>query len=88
MRKFSTLIFLLVASAFLLTDCKRRFITEDIGTCDTIGNYYENGEHYIRRDLLKGEGLIDEDNQGVLDYQKMIESYTGKHTDCNPVKTW
>ncbi|MBK7058406.1 MAG: hypothetical protein IPH52_25830 [Leptospiraceae bacterium] len=49
----------------------------DINDCDSIGNYYENGEHYIRRDLFNDDG--------VIDYNKMLESYKGRNTVCNPL---
>lgn len=58
-------------------DCreKKKFI--DINDCDTIGNYYENGEHFIKRDLVTDDG--------VIDYNKMLESYKGRKTVCNPL---
>ena len=49
----------------------------DINDCDTIGNYYEDGEHYIKRDLVTDDG--------VIDYNKMLDSYKGRKTVCNPL---
>ncbi len=58
-------------------NCNKKKTNIDINDCDTIGNYYENGEHYIRRDLFNDDG--------VIDYNKMLDSYKGRHTACNPL---
>ncbi len=58
-------------------NCNKKKARVEINDCDTIGNYYEDGEHYIRRDLFNDDG--------VIDYNKMLESYKGRNTACNPL---
>jgi hypothetical protein len=73
-----TFAFILIACLILLqADCMKKKDSVPINDCDTIGNYYENGEHYIRRDLVTDDG--------VIDYNKMLDSYKGRKTVCNPL---
>jgi hypothetical protein len=66
-----------IFSVLFTTDCRRKkTFNEDIEDCDAIGNYYENGSHYVNRDILTDEG--------VLDYKKMFDRYKGKDTACHP----
>lgn len=58
-------------------NCNKKKAKIDINDCDTIGNYYENGEHYIKRDLVTDDG--------VIDYSKMLDTYKGHNTVCNPL---
>ncbi|HMV42840.1 MAG TPA: hypothetical protein PK079_11700 [Leptospiraceae bacterium] len=71
------LFLLTIGLALLQTNCNSKYKTVDINDCDTIGNYYENGEHFIRRDLFNDDG--------VIDYNKMLKSYKGRDTECNPL---
>ncbi len=77
MRAFA--FYLLLSFLFIQINChkKKTNLDIDINECDTIGNYYENGEHYIRRDLFNDDG--------VIDYNKMLDSYKGRNTACNPL---
>jgi hypothetical protein len=66
--------------AFSVTiGCKRKVTVynEDINPCDSIGNYYEESEHFIKRDLVTDEG--------VINYEKLFDRYKGRHTECNPL---
>lgn len=58
--------------------CKKKIENQDIQDCDKIFNYYEDGTHYIRRDLVKDDG--------VLDYDKLLEDSKIKRSDCYPAK--
>ncbi|MCC6274975.1 MAG: hypothetical protein IT569_03895 [Leptospiraceae bacterium] len=62
----------------LLPVCKKKYLNEDIDECDSISNLYEDGNHYIRRDLVTDEG--------VIDYQKLLEAYKQKNSRCYPAK--
>ena len=72
-------IYLILGLVLSQANCgkKKSHANIDINDCDSIGNYYENGEHYIRRDLFNDDG--------VIDYNKMLESYKGRNTVCNPL---
>jgi hypothetical protein len=52
----------------------------EIKECDTMGNYYEDGEHYINREFLKDDG--------TLDYKKQFEMSKQQNHDCYPTKTF
>ena len=69
--------YLLLGLIVMQVNCSKKKSRVEINDCDTIGNYYENGEHYIRRDLFNDDG--------VIDYNKMLESYKGRNTACNPL---
>lgn len=69
--------YLIISLIVIQANCNRTKSKVDINDCDTIGNYYENGEHYIRRDLVTDDG--------VIDYNKMLDSYKGRKTVCNPL---
>jgi hypothetical protein len=57
--------------------CMNKNTTLEINDCDTIGNYYEDGEHYIKRELVTDDG--------VIDYNKMLDNYKGRKAVCNPL---
>ncbi|MCC5815065.1 MAG: hypothetical protein JJT78_09935 [Leptospira sp.] len=59
-------------------DCKKKIADEDMQDCDKIYNYYEGGSHYIRRDLVKDDG--------VIDYEKLLDESQIKRSDCYPAK--
>lgn len=73
-----TIIMLCVCLA--LCQCrKKKQYNEEIKDCDPIGNYYENGNHYISRDMITDEG--------GLDYKKLFENYyERKKSPCDPGK--
>lgn len=63
-------------------------ISQDIKECDDVANYYDDGDHYIRRDLVT-EGIYSEDRElateyNVIDYQKLFEAYDLHKSKCNP----
>lgn len=58
-------------------NCRKKYTNVEINDCDTIGNYYENGEHYIKRELVTDDG--------VIDYNKMLNNFKGHNTVCNPL---
>ncbi|MBP9887343.1 MAG: hypothetical protein KBF93_13660 [Leptospiraceae bacterium] len=70
-------LYILISLILVQANCNRKKNNVEINDCDTIGNYYENGEHYIRRDLVTDDG--------VIDYNKMLDSYKGRKTVCNPL---
>lgn len=63
-------------------------INQDIQDCDNTSDYYEEGTHYIRRDLVTdgkysgNQELATEYN--VMDYEKLLDSYDLRNSDCNP----
>ncbi len=64
----------------LLIDCKKK-LYQDVQPCDTMGDYYEDGEHYISREFIN-------DETGTLNYEKQFEKMKQKNSDCSPVKTF
>ncbi len=68
-------IFLLIL--ILFSNCKKKQFS-DVNECDTIGNYYENKEHFIKREFVNDDGEVD--------YKKLFQKYKGKETICNPLK--
>lgn len=72
MKSYLFLVFLI-----LFSNCKKKQIVE-VNDCDTIGNYYENKEHYIKREFVTDDGEID--------YKKLFQKYKGSETICNPLK--
>lgn len=79
MVRFFKPLFIVLLIAFSLTDCrKKKIFNEDIDECDSIGNYYEENSHYINRNIVTDEG--------VIDYKKLLHSYHGKGSVCNPDK--
>ncbi len=65
-------------------------IEQDIQDCDNVGDYYNDGSHYIRRDLVT-EGIYAADKElateyNVIDYQKLFEAYDLKKSKCNPAR--
>ncbi|MDX1959368.1 MAG: hypothetical protein SFU98_12395 [Leptospiraceae bacterium] len=52
----------------------------EINECDTMGNYYEDGEHYINREFVNDDG--------TLDYKKQFEKSKQQNHDCYPTKTF
>jgi hypothetical protein len=69
-------IFLILVIIISTTYCKKK-VVEDINECDTIGNFYEDKDHYIRREYVSDEG--------VIDLKKMLQKYKGRETICNPL---
>lgn len=69
---------LLVIALIFFLDCKKKYLNEDIDECDPVSNLYESGDHYIKRDLITEDG--------VIDYQKLLESYKQKNSRCYPIK--
>jgi len=65
---------------FLFSGCLKKQDSQDIEDCDNIANYYEDGEHYIRRDLVTDEG--------VLDRKKLFEDTINGKSECYPVKSY
>jgi hypothetical protein len=63
---------------FLVAGCKKKTPDLDIQDCDKIYNYYEDGIHYIRRDIVSDDG--------VIDYDKLLEDSKIKRSDCYPGK--
>jgi hypothetical protein len=71
---------LLILCVLLIADCKRKNYTADVDDCDTMGNYYEDGEHYINRDFISDEG--------ALDYNKTFEKFKFENANCHPTKSF
>ena len=71
---------LLFLAVFLLIGCEEKHVIEDVEECDTMGSYYENGEHYIDRHFVTEEG--------VMDYKKQFEKSEFKNSKCNPVSNF
>jgi hypothetical protein len=73
--------FLIVLIIFIsLVSCRKKKFTEDINQCDSIGNYYEDGVHFINRDFINDEGS--------LDYKKLFEKSEEVNHDCYPINTF
>ncbi|WCL49535.1 hypothetical protein [Leptospira sp. GIMC2001] len=68
----------LFISCFLLLDCKKKEQDQDIEDCDKISNYYKDGTHYIRRDLVTDDG--------VVNYNKLLDDSKIENSDCYPAK--
>ena len=68
-----------------LTDCRKKLFTEDVKECDNIGNYYEQGSHYLRRDLIKVDEFGRED-YSILDMKKLMDESTRQNSRCYPLK--
>lgn len=78
LRHLTLFIVLLIAFSFI--GCKKKkLFNEDIDECDSVGNYYEDSSHYINRNIVTDEG--------VIDYKKLFHNYHGKGSVCNPDKT-
>ena len=79
----SNIIFLLVAAS-IFSGCKKDMFhkpeNHDIEDCDNFSDYYEDGEHYIRRDLVTDEGVIDR--------KKVFQESDQKNSRCFPTKTF
>jgi hypothetical protein len=73
--QFVSVILLLIFSSIL---CKKKTPDIEIQDCDVFYNYYKDGSHYIRRDLVTDDG--------VLDYDKLLEESKVKNSNCYPVK--
>ncbi|MCP5502702.1 MAG: hypothetical protein H7A25_22580 [Leptospiraceae bacterium] len=58
---------------------KNKKFNQSVRDCDTISNYYEDSTHYINKEFLTEEG--------VLDYGKLMKQYDSRHSFCNPKKT-
>lgn len=71
--QFRKAIFLLLL--VVLNVCKKGY-NEDIQDCNPVADYYEQGNHYIRRDLVK------DDN--TLDYKKLLEETKPQTSECYP----
>ncbi len=69
--------FFLLSIFLLFTNCQKELLNEDIGECDTMGNYYERGDHYISREFYN-------DEDGTLRYDKLFEKSDKKNSICNP----
>lgn len=72
------LVCLFLISILFIIDCKKKTPDVDIQDCDAIYNYYKDGTHYIRRDLVTEDG--------VLDYDKLLEDGKIKNSNCYPAK--
>lgn len=70
-------LFYLSLLCLVLTDCQRNRLNQEIGDCDTMGNYYEGGDHYISRDFYN-------DEEGTLRYDKLFEKSDRRNALCNP----
>lgn len=57
-------------------NCKESKYSDDIEDCNAIGDYYDNGTHYIRRDLVTDDGTID--------YKKLLEDTKPTNSECYP----
>lgn len=77
-RNYSYYLVMIPIVVSLTLQCKKKTPDEDLQDCDKIYNYYEDGSHYIRRDLVKDDG--------VLDYEKLMEDRKIKRSDCYPAK--
>jgi hypothetical protein len=64
----------------LFIGCEEKHVIEDVEECDTMGSYYEGGEHYISREFMTEEG--------ILDYNKQFEKSKFQNSKCNPASTF
>lgn len=62
--------------------CKKK-LNEDIQECDPLGNYYEDGKHFIRRDVLETDENGIEDTS-VLDMRKLLNKSKKENSKCFP----
>lgn len=60
-----------------LNSCQKRLLNEDINECDSFGNYYLHGDHYISREFY-------DDEEGILKYDKLFEKAKPQNSICNP----
>ncbi len=67
-------------ACILLAGCKKKHTNEDIPECDSFGNYYENGDHYISREFLT--------ESGSLDYKKLFDKSKQQNSNCYPTETF
>lgn len=74
---YRRLLFLIIV---LFIGCEEKHVIEDVEECDTMGSYYENGEHYIDRQFVTEEG--------VMDYKKQFDKSEIKNSKCNPVSNF
>jgi|JI8StandDraft_1071087.scaffolds.fasta_scaffold381904_1 hypothetical protein len=58
--------------------CKKKTADVEIQDCDVFYNYYKDGSHYIRRDIVTDDG--------VMDYNKLLEEGKTKNSNCYPAK--
>jgi hypothetical protein len=58
--------------------CKKKTADVEIQDCDVFYNYYKDGSHYIRRDIVTDDG--------VMDYNKLLEEGKSKNSNCYPAK--
>lgn len=75
----------LLSLVILFADCRKKLFTEEVKECDNIGNYYEQGNHYIRRDLIKKDEFGMEDYR-VLDMKKLMDESKRQNSRCYPLK--
>ena len=55
---------------------EHRFLLNQIEECNPVADFYENGAHYIRRDLVTDDGNID--------YKKLLEETKPENSNCYP----
>lgn len=71
---FSLFLLIIFSSIY----CKKKTPDVDIQDCDVFYDYYKDGSHYIRRDLVTDDG--------VFDYDKLLEEGKLKNSNCYPIQ--
>ena len=70
-------LYILISLILVQANCNRNLNMVVLNDCDTFGNYFVYGVQYFGRDLVTDDG--------VIDYNKMLDSYKGRKTVCNPL---
>ncbi len=68
---------LFMSLLLILSSCQKRLLNEDINECDSFGNYYTQGDHYISREFY-------DDEEGTIKYDKLFEKAKSHNSICNP----
>jgi len=71
---------LLLLLTLLFIGCEEKHVIEDVEECDEMGSYYEGGEHYISREFITEEG--------VMDYKKQFDKSQIQNSKCYPASTF
>lgn len=71
---------LLILLGSLFQGCRKQMYNQDLQDCDNIADYYEEGEHFIRRDLVTDDGVVDR--------KKLFAESKEKNSECFPTKTF
>lgn len=77
--KFDNGLSFFIGLVLFLSSCQKQLLNEDINECDSFGNYYIRGDHYISREFYN-------DEEGTLKYDKLLEKAKPQNSICNPYR--